>query len=268
VEVGSLAGLANLPVMPSYSISKAALFSLAQAQRALYARRGVRVHAVLAGPMDTEMTAALTIPKTAPAEVAAAIYDGVDRGEEEIFPDVLSAELQEGWVASPLKALERANAALLSPQPAGPPTPTDRTDYTATIELDRSPNDVFAAIADVGHWWLGDVAGEADHVDAEFSYRYQDLHDSTQRVTVFEPGRRIVWDVLDSSLSFVAEPQPWTGSRIVFDLEPSNEGTRLTFTHKGLTPAKQCYDACSAGWDHFVLGSLRQFAENGVGVPM
>ncbi|WP_158862072.1 SRPBCC family protein [Leifsonia sp. AG29] len=141
-------------------------------------------------------------------------------------------------------------------------------DYTATIELGRSPDDVFAAIADVGDWWLGEVTGQADRVGAEFTYRYQDIHASTQRVTEFLPGRRIVWDVVDSDLSFVSEPDPWTGTRIVFDLQPSGGGTRLTFTHQGLTPAKECYGACSAGWDHFVIGSLRQFVEAGVGVPL
>ena len=267
VDVGSLAGLANLPVMPSYSVSKAALVSLAQAQRALFARRGVRVHLVLAGPMDTDMTASLTIPKTAPTEVAAAIFDGVGRGAEEIFPDALSAELEDGWAAGPLKALERANAALL-PSGGLPAAEADRTDYTTTVEFAQSPDDVFAAIACVGDWWLGDVTGAADRVGAEFTYRYQDLHDSTQRVTEFDQGRRIVWDVTDSALSFVDEPDPWTGSRIVFDLQPSGDGTRLVFTHEGLTPEKECYDACSAGWDHFVVGSLRRFVESGVGVAM
>lgn len=142
------------------------------------------------------------------------------------------------------------------------------TDYTTTIDLDRSPGDVSAAIADVGRWWLGDVSGQAERVGDEFTYRYRDLHDSTQRVTVFEQGRRIVWDVIDSELGFVDEPDPWTGTRIVFDLQPSGDGTRLTFTHEGLTPAKECYDACSAGWDHFVVGSLRRFVETGAGVPL
>ncbi|MBM7503307.1 SDR family NAD(P)-dependent oxidoreductase [Agromyces aurantiacus] len=121
VNVGSLAALANLPVMPSYSISKAALFSLSQAQRALFARRGVRVHAVLSGPIDTDMTRDLAIPKTAPAQVAASIFDGVLRDAEEIFPDGFSARFEDGWNEGALKAFERANAALL-PQADDPLT--------------------------------------------------------------------------------------------------------------------------------------------------
>jgi NAD(P)-dependent dehydrogenase (short-subunit alcohol dehydrogenase family) len=45
-----LAGLAALPMIPSYSISKAAAFNLTQSLRALLASQGVSVHAVVLGP--------------------------------------------------------------------------------------------------------------------------------------------------------------------------------------------------------------------------
>ena len=109
----SLAALASLPAIPAYSISKAAALSLTQATRASVASRGVRVHAVLAGPVDTEMSRDLDVPKAAPASVAQAIFDGVTNGAEEIFPDPLSASLAPSWPAGAVKALERDNAALL-----------------------------------------------------------------------------------------------------------------------------------------------------------
>ena len=56
VNVLSTAAAAALPIIPSYSISKAASWSLSQSLRALLAPRGVSVHAVLAGPMNTEMS--------------------------------------------------------------------------------------------------------------------------------------------------------------------------------------------------------------------
>jgi NAD(P)-dependent dehydrogenase (short-subunit alcohol dehydrogenase family) len=114
VNVLSIAALAPLPVMPAYSISKAAAFSLTQAQRALFAGRGVRVFAVLAGPIDTDMTRDLQIPKSEPADVARGIYDGVLDGREEIFPDPMAAALEPDWQAGPLKALERQNAGFLA----------------------------------------------------------------------------------------------------------------------------------------------------------
>jgi NAD(P)-dependent dehydrogenase (short-subunit alcohol dehydrogenase family) len=113
VNILSLAALASLPVMPAYSISKAAAHSLTQAQRALFAQHGVRVHAVLTGPVDTDMTRHLAIPKTAPEAVAEAIYDGLEAGQEDIFPDLMSASLEPAWDAGVIKMLERANSGLL-----------------------------------------------------------------------------------------------------------------------------------------------------------
>jgi len=117
VNVLSVAALAALPVIPAYSISKAAAFSLSQALRALLAGRGVSVHAVLTGPVDTDMSRGLDIPKAAPASVARAIFDGVEQGEEDIFPDPMSASMAESWRSGAVKALERQYAALVAAQP-------------------------------------------------------------------------------------------------------------------------------------------------------
>src|SRR5262245_6561674 len=114
----SLMALAALPLTPAYSASKAAAFSLTQSLRALLAGQGVRVHAVLTGPVDTDMTRGFDIPKASAASVAQAILDGVEAGEEEIFPDPMSASLADGWRDGVAKAFERQNAAFLQPQPA------------------------------------------------------------------------------------------------------------------------------------------------------
>jgi NAD(P)-dependent dehydrogenase (short-subunit alcohol dehydrogenase family) len=114
VNVLSLAALAPLPMIPAYSISKAAAFSLTQSLRALLAGRGVTVHAVLAGPVDTDMSRGLDIPKASPESVARGILDGLENGEEEIFPDPASAPLFEGWRNGAAKALEHQIAALVA----------------------------------------------------------------------------------------------------------------------------------------------------------
>src|SRR5215467_9535522 len=114
----SIAALAPIPVTPAYSLSKSAAFSLTQSLRMLLAGQGVRVHAALIGPVDTDMVRDLDIPKSSAQSVAQGIFDGVVKGEEDIFPDPLSATLAGGWHAGPAKALERQNAALLQPQPA------------------------------------------------------------------------------------------------------------------------------------------------------
>ena len=113
VTISSLSAFAAVPVLPAYSISKAAAFSLTQSLRALLAARGVRVHAVLTGPVDTDMTRGLDIPKASPQSVARAVLDGVDNGEEDIFPDPLSQTMAQSWHNGAAKALERQNATLV-----------------------------------------------------------------------------------------------------------------------------------------------------------
>jgi NAD(P)-dependent dehydrogenase (short-subunit alcohol dehydrogenase family) len=118
VNVLSVAALATLPIVPAYSISKAAAFSLSQSLRALLAGRGVRVHAVLAGPVDTDMSRGFEVPKASPESVARAIFDGVEKGEEDIFPDPMSESMAASWRSSAAKALERQFAALVNAAPA------------------------------------------------------------------------------------------------------------------------------------------------------
>jgi NAD(P)-dependent dehydrogenase (short-subunit alcohol dehydrogenase family) len=114
----SLMALAPLPLTPAYAISKAAAFSLTQSLRALLAGQGVRVHAVLTGPTDTEMTRGLDIPKSPPEAVARGIFDGVENDEEDIFPDPMSATLADGWRNGAAKAFERQMAAFVETEPA------------------------------------------------------------------------------------------------------------------------------------------------------
>ena len=113
----SLMALAPLPLTPAYAIAKAAAMNMTQSLRALLAARGVSVHAVLTGPTDTDMTRGFEIPKSAPEAVAQAIFDGVENGEEEIFPDPMSARVAEGWRNGVAKAIERENAVFVPAEP-------------------------------------------------------------------------------------------------------------------------------------------------------
>jgi NAD(P)-dependent dehydrogenase (short-subunit alcohol dehydrogenase family) len=108
-----LAALAALPMIPAYSISKAAAFNMTQSLRALLAAEGVSVHAVVLGPIDTEMSRGLEIPKASPESAAAGIFDGLANGEEEIFPDPASAPIAESWRSGAVKAMERQFAAFV-----------------------------------------------------------------------------------------------------------------------------------------------------------
>jgi NAD(P)-dependent dehydrogenase (short-subunit alcohol dehydrogenase family) len=103
----SMAALAPVPIIPAYSISKAAALSMTQSLRMLLASEGVTVHAVITGPVDTDMNRGTDMPKASPQVAAIGIFDGLEKGEDEIFPDPASQSIAEGWRQGAAKDLER-----------------------------------------------------------------------------------------------------------------------------------------------------------------
>jgi NAD(P)-dependent dehydrogenase (short-subunit alcohol dehydrogenase family) len=107
VNVLSLLSLASTPPMTGYSASKAAAHSLTQALRPVLATRGITLHGVYPAGIDTDMLAGIDAPKTAPAEVASRLLDGLAADQEDIFPDPNAEAMSQLWWSDP-KAFERA----------------------------------------------------------------------------------------------------------------------------------------------------------------
>lgn len=139
--------------------------------------------------------------------------------------------------------------------------------FTTTISVDQSPDQAFAAINNVRGWWSGQIEGDTDKPGAEFTYRYKDVHRSTQKITELIPGKRIVWHVLESELSFAKDKGEWNGSDIVFDISEKDGKTEIRFTHIGLVPEFECYGNCSNAWGILVNGSLRKLIMTGKSQP-
>jgi uncharacterized protein YndB with AHSA1/START domain len=142
-------------------------------------------------------------------------------------------------------------------------TATHRKDAMENLSIvftaQATPQDVFAAITNVRGWWYpGEITGVTDKLDEAFTYRYEDAHRCTQRMTELVPGKRVAWHVEDSYLDFVADKSEWTGTDITFDLAPVANGTEVKFTHVGLKPTEECYQQCSGAWRFAVYGNLRK----------
>jgi hypothetical protein len=139
--------------------------------------------------------------------------------------------------------------------------------FTATISVDQTPQEAFAAINNVRGWWSGEIEGDTDKPGAEFTYRYKDVHRSTQKITELIPGKRVAWHVVASDLSFLKDKSEWNGSDIVFDISRKGSKTEIRFTHVGLVPEYECYGACSNAWGTLINRSLRQLIATGKSQP-
>lgn len=111
VNVLTLVALASMPGLATYNASKAAAWSMTQSLRADFAKRGIAVHGVFPGAVDTDMLAGVDMPKTSPADVAAAVVAGIEAGQEDIFPDAMSAQHYAAWKLDH-KAVEKRFAAM------------------------------------------------------------------------------------------------------------------------------------------------------------
>lgn len=143
---------------------------------------------------------------------------------------------------------------------------TDKN-YNTAFTVDKSPAEVFAAINNVRDWWSGEIDGPTDKLGAEFTYRYQDLHRSTQKITELVPGKKVVWHVKDAAINFVKDKAEWNGTNVVFEIAKKGDKTELRFTHVGLRPAIECYGKCAGAWGFYINDSLRSLITTGKGDP-
>ncbi len=142
-----------------------------------------------------------------------------------------------------------------------------KQNFTATLTVGQTPEEAFAAINNVRGWWSGEIEGGTDKLGAEFTYRYKDVHRSKQKITEFIPGKKVVWHVLESHLSFVEDHSEWNDTDIIFDISEKEGKTEVCFTHLGLVPQYECYGSCSNAWGTLINGNLRKLITTGKGQP-
>ncbi|WP_339865333.1 SRPBCC domain-containing protein [uncultured Algoriphagus sp.] len=143
----------------------------------------------------------------------------------------------------------------------------DNQDYTTSILVDQSPQEVYEAINYVRAWWSEEIEGPTDELNKEWFYHYKDIHLCKMRVVSLKPGELVVWEVIENKFNFIDDEKEWVGNRIVFEISKEGPKTRLTFTQQGLRDSYECYQVCNDGWNNYIGNSLYKFITTGKGEP-
>lgn len=139
--------------------------------------------------------------------------------------------------------------------------------YTTAFLVEQTPDEVFNAINHVRGWWSGEIEGATDIAGAEFTYTVPGIHFSKQKIAELIHGKKILWHVVDASLSFVNDKDEWKGTTISFDITGKDGKTEVLFTHEGLAPQLECYNDCSNAWGLLINGNLKNLVTTGQDQP-
>lgn len=140
-------------------------------------------------------------------------------------------------------------------------------DFTTSFAVDQTAEEAFDAINNVRGWWSELIEGSTDELGEEFIFRHEDVHYSKQKITEFIPGKRVTWLFVDAYLSFTEDKSEWKGTEAIFEVFEKGDKTEVRFTHLGLVPQFECFDACSNGWHYFIDESLQNLITSGKGHP-
>ena len=139
--------------------------------------------------------------------------------------------------------------------------------FTATLSVDQTPEEVFAAINNIRGWWSEDIEGSTDKLDHEFMYRDKHLR-AKMKITVLIPGKKVVWHVLESQMDDVEHGTEWNDTKLIFEITKKDDKTKIQFTHYGLVPEFDCYTVCSKAWDFYIKSSLERLITTSKGEPI
>ena len=142
----------------------------------------------------------------------------------------------------------------------------ENKNFTATIEVSKSPQSVFKSITnDVAKWWGGkDLKGNSTKLNDEFIIHHEGTHYSKQKLVEVIPDKKIVWHVTEGTLHWLQnDKHEWTNTKMISEITTKGDKTVLHFTHEGLVPEKECYAKCEQGWSMVIKDWLFHFITDG-----
>lgn len=139
--------------------------------------------------------------------------------------------------------------------------------FTATLLVDQTPEQVFNAVKNVRGWWSENIEGGTEKLNDVFNYHYEDIHRTKIKLIEVLPNKKIVWYVMENRFNFTKDQEEWTGDQMIFEITEKGIQTQLQFTQVGLVPEYECYDICFSSWNHYILDSLQSLITTGKGLP-
>jgi hypothetical protein len=139
-------------------------------------------------------------------------------------------------------------------------------DYTTCITVNASALDAFNSINNVKGWWTENMEGSSEHVGDVFTVSFGQTY-ITLRVAESVPGKKIVWNVTDCNKHWLKNKKEWTGTQVAWEISADSGTAKIDFTHLGLVPELECFDACDNAWTGYLQGSLKNLVNKGKGQP-
>ncbi|HYV90904.1 MAG TPA: SRPBCC domain-containing protein [Chitinophagales bacterium] len=141
----------------------------------------------------------------------------------------------------------------------------EKKNYTTTIEVAKSPKDVFNCITAVSKWWTESVEGNSQKLNDVFTVRFGETF-VTHKIVEMIPAKKVVWLVTDCNLHWINNKKEWKDTKMVFEISQKENSTQINFTHVGIVPGIECYNDCSKGWDSYIKESLFKLISEGKGI--
>jgi hypothetical protein len=140
--------------------------------------------------------------------------------------------------------------------------------YQKRITLSASATQTYAAITEhIADWWTNDFSGTSSRKSETFKIAFNNTRKTIAIVEAI-PDERIVWECTEAYIDMAAlkNKAEWVGTKMIWTISPSENGSILNFLHEGLNESFECYEICEQGWDMF-LSSLESYLNTGKGTP-
>ena len=139
-------------------------------------------------------------------------------------------------------------------------------DYSTTLLVEQTSEEVFNAINNVPAWWSAAFEGHSQKLNDEYTVSFGETW-ITLKVVELVPDKKVLWLVTDCYKHWLKDKKEWNGTQLSWEITATEKGTQISFKHIGLVPSMECYGGCENAWNYYVNDSLFKLISEGEGQP-